>query len=71
MGTMHIFLFNLQCRLELPLVSTVDLCYAAAILSLDCLASLAERTRLAEHKQLSFLNLLRQNGRRVTKVYCM
>ena len=27
------------------------------------------RTRLAVHKQ-SFLNLLRQNGRRVTKVYC-
>ena len=33
-----------------------------------CTASLVERTRLAVHKQ-SFLNLLRQNGRRVTKVY--
>ena len=70
MGTMHIFLFNLQCRLELPLVSTVGLCHAAAILSQYCSASLAERTRLAEHKQ-SFLNLLRKNGRRVTKVYCV
>ena len=32
-----------------------------------CPASLVERTRLAGHKQ-SFLNLLRQNGRHVTKV---
>ena len=35
-----------------------------------CPASLVERTRLAGHKQ-SFLNLLRQNGRHVTKVYCL
>ena len=33
-----------------------------------CTASLVERTRLTEHKQ-SFLNLLRQNGCHVTKVY--
>ena len=32
-------------------------------------ASLVERARLAVHKQ-SFFNLLRQNGRPVTKVYC-
>ena len=32
------------------------------------MASLIERTRLAVHKQ-SFLNLLRQKGRRMTKVY--
>ena len=31
-------------------------------------ASLVDRTRLAGHKQ-RFSNLLRQNGRRVTKVY--
>ena len=30
----------------------------------------AERTRLAVHKQ-SFLNLLTQNGHRVTQVYCV
>ena len=71
MGTMHIFFIQITiCRLELPLVSTIDLCHAEAILSQDCLASLAERTRLAEHKQ-NFLNILRQNGRRVTKVYFM
>ena len=34
-----------------------------------CTACLVERTRLTVHKQ-SLLNLLRQNGRRVTKVYC-
>ena len=33
-----------------------------------CPASLIERTRLAGHKQ-SFFNVLRQNGRHVTKVY--
>ena len=33
-----------------------------------CTASLVERTRLAMHKQC-FLNLLRQNGRCMTKVY--
>ena len=33
-----------------------------------CTASLVLSTRLAVHKQ-TFLNLLRQNGRRVTKVY--
>ena len=33
-----------------------------------CTASLVERTRVAVHKQ-SFLNLLRQNGGRVAKVY--
>ena len=32
------------------------------------MASLIERKRLAVHKQ-SFLNLLRQKGRRMTKVY--
>ena len=32
-------------------------------------ASLVERARLAVHKQ-SFFNLLRQNGRPLTKVYC-
>ena len=32
------------------------------------MASLVERTRLAVHKQ-TFLNLPRQNGLRVTKVY--
>ena len=33
-----------------------------------CTASLVERTRVAVHKQ-NFLNLLRQNGGRVAKVY--
>ena len=53
----------------------LDLCHAVAILSQVikmlclCTASLVKRTRLAVPKQ-SFLNLLRQNGRRVTKVYC-
>ena len=35
-----------------------------------CTASHVERTRLAVHKQ-SFLNLLKQNGGRVTKVYSL
>ena len=52
-----------------------NLCHAEATLSVRrfknlffCTASLVERTRLAVQKQ-SFLNLLRQNGLRVTKVF--
>ena len=55
-------------------VPIIDLCHAAAIcfrrfkkLCL-CTPSLVLSTRLAVHIQ-SFLNLLRQNGRRVTKAY--
>ena len=67
MGTMHIFLFKLESRLELPLVSTIKTFVTLRPFCL-CSASLAER--LAELKQ-SFLNLLGQNGSRLTKVYRM
>ena len=66
MGTVHIFLFKLQCRLELPLVSIIK----TFVTRRPFCFCWAERTRLAELKE-SFLNRLRQNGRRVTKVYCV
>ena len=52
---------------------SIDLCHTVAILLRRfkklclCTGSLVPSTRLAIHKQ-SFLNLLRQNGRHVTKV---